>query len=186
MAMAGAPPSKVPCLPSDKDVYFDISINGADAGRIVFVLCDKQAPNASKRFREMATRNDYGNINFLFARKNQLIQGSSVEALYKYRHLIKSEGIEKPLKKPGMLSLIIPSRKYREDPSYKEASFAFNFLIQTNQNFKPDRDLITFGYVRTGFSVIKVIENIDTLDGNTLSKSVVVTESGLIGDLALE
>jgi len=37
------------------NVYFDISINGADAGRIVFKLFDDVVPKTAQNFRELAT-----------------------------------------------------------------------------------------------------------------------------------
>ncbi|MFI9810056.1 peptidylprolyl isomerase [Streptomyces sp. NPDC052301] len=43
------------------NVYFDISINGAPAGRIVFNLFDEVVPKTARNFRELATgQNGYG------------------------------------------------------------------------------------------------------------------------------
>lgn len=43
------------------NVYFDISINGAPAGRIVFNLFDGVVPKTARNFRELATgQNGYG------------------------------------------------------------------------------------------------------------------------------
>ncbi|MFB7152347.1 peptidylprolyl isomerase, partial [Streptomyces virginiae] len=43
------------------NVYFDININGAPAGRIVFNLFDDVVPQTARNFRELATgQNGYG------------------------------------------------------------------------------------------------------------------------------
>ncbi|MGW2424255.1 peptidylprolyl isomerase [Streptomyces sp. NPDC001709] len=43
------------------NVYFDISINGTPAGRIVFNLFDEVVPKTARNFRELATgQNGYG------------------------------------------------------------------------------------------------------------------------------
>lgn len=43
------------------NVYFDITINGAPAGRIVFNLFDEVVPRTARNFRELATgQNGYG------------------------------------------------------------------------------------------------------------------------------
>ncbi|MEU3406412.1 peptidylprolyl isomerase [Streptomyces sp. NPDC006670] len=43
------------------NVFFDITIDGAPAGRIVFELFDKVVPNTARNFRELATgQNGFG------------------------------------------------------------------------------------------------------------------------------
>ncbi|KEQ18375.1 hypothetical protein GZ78_12795 [Endozoicomonas numazuensis] len=84
-----------------------------------------------------------------------------------------------------MLSLFVPEQ-CRKGTCKKNSDLPFSFVIQTHWNFKPTSDLVTFGYVHTGMNVIKKIENIDTLEGSRLSKSVFVTDSGLLRDITRE
>ncbi|MGJ5749077.1 cyclophilin type peptidyl-prolyl cis-trans isomerase/CLD [Streptomyces puniciscabiei] len=55
------PSSPADVLRTGCNVYFDISINGAPAGRIVFNLFDEVVPKTARNFRELATgQHGYG------------------------------------------------------------------------------------------------------------------------------
>ncbi|MFI6685227.1 peptidylprolyl isomerase [Streptomyces sp. NPDC050485] len=52
-----------------QNVYFDITIDGKDAGRIVFRLFDDVVPETARNFRELATgQNGYGYAGSSFHR----------------------------------------------------------------------------------------------------------------------
>ncbi|MFJ8311506.1 MULTISPECIES: peptidylprolyl isomerase [unclassified Streptomyces] len=52
-----------------QNVYFDITIDGKDAGRIVFRLFDDVVPETARNFRELATgQNGYGYAGSAFHR----------------------------------------------------------------------------------------------------------------------
>ncbi|MFG3281634.1 peptidylprolyl isomerase [Streptomyces sp. NPDC048111] len=53
----------------NQNVYFDITIDGKDAGRIVFRLFDDVVPETARNFRELATgQNGYGYAGSSFHR----------------------------------------------------------------------------------------------------------------------
>ncbi|GGP95130.1 hypothetical protein GCM10010278_86160 [Streptomyces melanogenes] len=60
-----------------QNVYFDIAVDGKDAGRIVFRLFDDVVPETSRNFRQLATgRHGFGYAGSAFHRVTpQFMQG---------------------------------------------------------------------------------------------------------------
>ncbi|CAL1710546.1 unnamed protein product [Somion occarium] len=68
---------------SEPDVYFDLTVDGVPAGRIVFRLFDSVVPRTARNFRELATgQHGFGYLHTIFHRVSPdfMIQGGEIPA----------------------------------------------------------------------------------------------------------
>lgn len=145
-------------MQSGPDVFFDITIDGVPAGRIVFRLYDSVCPMTARNFRELATgENGFGYADSAIHRivKGFMIQGGDIvdgdgsTGRSIYGPQFPDESFRMKHDKPGLLSMA------NRGPN----SNSSHFFITTAPAEWCDGRNVVFGEVASGMDVVKKIES---------------------------
>jgi peptidylprolyl isomerase len=160
------------------NVYFDISIDGAPAGRIVFRLFDDVVPKTAQNFRELATgQHGFGYAGSAFHRviPSFMLQGGDFtsgdgrggKSIYGTK--FADENFQLKHDRPFLLSMA------NAGPN----SNGSQFFVTTVATDWLDGKHVVFGEVVEGSELVKTIEGKGSRSGTPSSK-VVITESGTV------
>ena len=160
------------------NVYFDISIDGAPAGRIVFRLFDDVVPKTAQNFRELATgQHGFGYAGSAFHRviPSFMLQGGDFtsgdgrggKSIYGAK--FADENFTLKHDRPFLLSMA------NAGPN----SNGSQFFVTTVVTDWLDGKHVVFGEVVEGSDLVKTIEGKGSRSGAPSAK-VVITESGTV------
>ena len=160
------------------NVYFDISIDGAPAGRIVFRLYDDVVPKTAQNFRELATgQHGFGYAGSAFHRviPDFMLQGGDFTSgdgrggKSIYGNKFADENFQLKHEKPFLLSMA------NAGPN----SNGSQFFVTTVVTSWLDGKHVVFGEVVEGEDLVRRVEQLGTRSGAPKAK-VTITESGTV------
>ncbi|KAG6848219.1 cyclophilin peptidyl-prolyl cis-trans isomerase Cyp2 [Arthromyces matolae] len=160
------------------NVFFDISIGGQPAGRIVFKLFDDVVPKTAKNFRELATgQHGYGYKGSPFHRviPGFMLQGgdftrrNGTGGKSIYGEKFADENFTLKHTKPGLLSMANAGKNTNGS----------QFFVTTVVTSWLDGAHVVFGEVVDGLDLVKKIESYGSASGKT-SKEIIVSDSGVL------
>ncbi|CAL1710547.1 unnamed protein product [Somion occarium] len=166
---------------SEPDVYFDLTVDGVPAGRIVFRLFDSVVPRTARNFRELATgQHGFGYLHTIFHRVSPdfMIQGGEIPARGDgsggksiYGPTFADENFRLNHDRPGLLSMA------NRGPNTNSSQF----FITTTAAPWCDRKNVVFGEVIEGMDLVLRIQGY-TSDHilRRPSADIVVTRCGII------
>jgi peptidylprolyl isomerase len=162
-------------------VYFDVEIDGEEAGRIVFGLFGKTVPKTVENFRGLCT-GEYGlsadrfNMDYSGTQIFRVIpgfmfqggdfmfnNGTGGESIYVRKFL--DENFDVSHKGPGILSMA------NSGPNSNSSLF----FVLLKEALALDFKYVAFGEVVAGWDVVKKIEDVGDEDGKP-AKKVVITK----------
>ncbi|KAF8900348.1 cyclophilin-like domain-containing protein [Mucidula mucida] len=160
------------------NVYFDITIDGQNAGRLVFKLYDDVVPKTCKNFRELATgQHGFGYAGSGFHRiiPNFMLQGgdftrnNGTGGKSIYGEKFADENFNLKHTKPGILSMANAGKNTNGS----------QFFITTVVTSWLDGAHVVFGECVEGLDLVKQIETLGTASG-TPKKKVLISASGTV------
>ncbi|KDR72719.1 hypothetical protein GALMADRAFT_762213 [Galerina marginata CBS 339.88] len=160
------------------NVFFDISIAGKPAGRVVFKLYDEVVPRTARNFRELATgRNGYGYKGCKFHRiipgfmlqGGDFIKGNGTGGKSIYGEKFEDENFNVKHTKPGLLSMANAGKNTNGS----------QFFITTAVTGWLDGAHVVFGEVIQGMDVVQEAEAQGQSSG-TPKKLVTITDCGTV------
>ncbi|AZM90463.1 MULTISPECIES: peptidylprolyl isomerase [Streptomyces] len=160
------------------NVFFDITINGEPAGRIVFSLFDKVVPKTAENFRQLATgQNGYGYAGSGFHRviPQFMLQGGDFtnhngtggKSIYGAK--FEDENFDLKHDRPYLLSMANAGRNTNGS----------QFFITTVVTSWLDGKHVVFGEVVEGQDVVDKIESLGSQSGAPKAK-VEIAASGTV------
>ncbi|ARX88310.1 MULTISPECIES: peptidylprolyl isomerase [Streptomyces] len=159
-----------------QNVYFDITIDGKDAGRIVFRLFDDVVPETARNFRELATgQNGYGYAGSAFHRVipefmlqgGDFTHGNGTGGKSIFGATFADENFSLKHDRPFLLSMA------NRGPDTNSSQF----FVTTVTTPWLDGKHVVFGEVVEGEDLVKQIEALGSR-GGALSSDVVIKASG--------
>ncbi|XP_034252627.1 peptidyl-prolyl cis-trans isomerase 6 [Thrips palmi] len=161
-------------------VYFDISIGGEDAGRIVFGLFGEVAPRTVRNFVSLATEGVGGKtyrgspfhrvIRKFMVQGGDVVHGDGSGSVSIYGDHFEDESFDIPHNAPGILSMANAGRD----------SCGCQFFITTIATPWLDGKHTAFGKVIDGQDVVHKIELQKTDSGDRPLQPVVVRDCGAL------
>jgi len=161
------------------NVYFDITIDGQPAGRIIFQLFDNEVPKTARNFRELATgQNGFGYAGSGFHRviPQFMLQGgdftrhNGTGGKSIYGEKFGDENFKLRHEEAGLLSMA------KAGPHTNGSQF----FITTVKTPWLDGKHVVFGKVISGFDeVVKRVETLGTQSGAPKAR-VLIAASGTI------
>ncbi|MGA4956307.1 peptidylprolyl isomerase [Streptomyces lavendulocolor] len=161
-----------------ENVYFKVSANGEDLGRIVFRLFDDVVPKTARNFRELATgQNGFGYQGSPFHRVipefmlqgGDFTNGNGTGGKSIYGGKFADESFQLKHDRPFLLSMA----------NSGPATNGSQFFITTIKTPWLDGKHVVFGEVVEGEDVVKAIEALGSGSGTT-SKKIVIEECGVV------
>ena len=168
-------------------VFFDLAIDGKEAGRIVFGLFGDVTPKTCENFRALCTGETgktksgvercYKGSSFHRVIPNFMLQGGDFtnhngtggESIYGAR--FNDENFQLRHTEPGLISMA------NAGPNTNGSQF----FITTVSTPWLDGHHVVFGKVLTGMELVKEVEKLGSNSGKT-SKKITIVESGEIED----
>ncbi|KAJ7082346.1 cyclophilin-like domain-containing protein [Mycena crocata] len=175
-AAANAPPA----TKGASNVFFDIHINAAPAGRIVFELYDSAVPKTAKNFRELCTgAHGFGYAGSAFHRVipgfmlqgGDFTRGDGTGGKSIYGEKFADENFTHRHTRAGLLSMANAGRNTNGS----------QFFITTVATPHLDGKHVVFGHVLSGMDVVSAIEALGTSSG-TPRANIVIQNAGLLVD----
>ncbi|KAI0279138.1 allergen [Russula aff. rugulosa BPL654] len=164
----------------NRNVYFDISIDGRSVGRIVFRLFDDTTPVTSRNFRELATgQHGFGYAGSPIHRviPDFMIQGGDITARdgtggrSAFGQSFADENFVIPHNKPGLISMA------NRGPGTNTSQY----FVTTAAAPWCDGKNVVFGEVIEGLEVVKRIQSYSSSDIlRRPSATILVERSGLL------
>ncbi|QHC23211.1 peptidylprolyl isomerase [Streptomyces sp. GS7] len=161
-----------------QNVYFDIAIDGKDAGRIVFRLFDDVVPETARNFRELATgQNGYGYAGSAFHRVipgfmlqgGDFTHGTGTGGKSIFGATFADENFSLKHDRPFLLSMA------NRGPNTNGSQFFVTTVVTPWLDGKH----VVFGEVVEGEDLVKQIEALGSRSG-ALSSDVVIKGSGTV------
>ncbi|CDZ97101.1 peptidyl-prolyl cis-trans isomerase [Phaffia rhodozyma] len=160
------------------NVYFDIQINGAPAGRITFKLYDDVVPKTARNFRELCTgQNGYGYAGSGFHRviPNFMLQGGDFtnhngtggKSIYGAKFADENFAVKHT--RPGLLSMA------NAGPGTNGSQFFITTAVTSWLNGKH----VVFGEVVEGLDLVSKIESYGSDSGKPKAK-ITIAASGTL------
>ncbi|KAH7098609.1 cyclophilin-like domain-containing protein [Auriculariales sp. MPI-PUGE-AT-0066] len=160
------------------NVFFDITIDGAEAGRITFKLYDDVTPKTARNFRELCTgQNGYGYKGSGFHRviPQFMLQGgdftnhNGTGGKSIYGEKFADENFQLKHTKKGLLSMANAGKNTNGS----------QFFITTVITDWLDGKHVVFGEVVEGMNVVETIEKLGSRSGAP-SKKITISNSGTV------
>ncbi|KAG0261478.1 Multifunctional pyrimidine synthesis protein CAD [Mortierella polycephala] len=160
------------------NVFFDIAINGAPAGRITFKLFDDVVPKTARNFRELCTgQNGYGYKGSSFHRiipqfmlqGGDFTKGNGTGGKSIYGEKFADENFQLKHTKPGLLSMANAGKNTNGS----------QFFITTVVTSWLDGAHVVFGEVVDGMDLVQRIEKLGSSSG-TPSATVTIADCGTV------
>jgi peptidylprolyl isomerase len=161
-----------------KNVFFDISINGAPSGRIEFQLYDSIVPKTAENFRALCTGEKgfgYKNSKFhrvitdFMAQGGDFTKGDGTGGKSIFGNKFNDENFQVKHTKPNMLSMA------NAGPNTNGSQFFITFIPCPWLDGKHT----VFGEVVKGQDVVNKIHNCSSSNGKT-TKTVEITNCGTV------
>merc|ERR1712240_273092 len=167
------------CMGARPRVFFDLNVDGSPLGRVEFELYSDIVPKTAENFRALCTgEKGFGYKGSKFHRviPNFMLQGGDFTngdgtgGKSIYGNKFPNENIQKKHDKVGLLSMA------NSGPDTNGSQFFITVVLTDWLDGKH----VVFGEVVKGFNeVVKKVEALGS-DGGTVSKEVVITDSGCL------
>ncbi|KAI0264639.1 cyclophilin [Gloeopeniophorella convolvens] len=159
-------------------VFFDITINGEEAGRIIFKLYDDVVPRTAKNFRELATgQHGFGYAGSSFHRiipqfmlqGGDFTRGNGTGGKSIYGEKFEDENFQLKHTKPGTLSMANAGKNTNGS----------QFFITTVVTSWLDGAHVVFGEVVQNLELVSRIESLGTPSGKPKAQ-ITIARSGTV------